>query len=41
MEHLPNLTGTDAAYDPENSRKEMKLGLLKMMNIKMDPKKLK
>ena len=24
IDHLPNLTGTDAAYDPENSKKEMK-----------------
>ena len=24
IDHLPNLTGTDAAYDPENSKKEIK-----------------
>ena len=24
IDHLPNLTGTNSAYDPENSRNEMK-----------------
>ena len=24
INHVPNLTGTDAAYDPENSKKEIK-----------------